>query len=185
MTVWTTVDSPLGGLLVARDDVGITHLYLPSGRHPRSAASGWTRDDAAFDDVRGQLGEYFAGARTTFDLPLHATGSQFQQRVWAALLQIPCGETRSYGALAASLSSPSASRAVGMANGQNPISIVVPCHRVIGADGSLTGYGGGLPAKKWLLAHEAEHVPVGLFAGSCEPALEGVGDSDSRRRAGR
>ncbi len=175
----------MGELLVARDDVGITHLYLPTGRHPRAAASGWTRDDAAFDDARSELGEYFAGTRTTFELPLHAAGSPFQQRVWAALVQIPCGKTTSYGALAASLGSPTASRAVGMANGQNPISVVVPCHRVIGANGSLTGYGGGLPAKQWLLAHEARYVPVGLFAESCEPALEGIGNSDSRRRAGR
>ena len=121
------------------------------------------RDDTAFDDVRGQLAEYFAGDRTAFDLPLHPTGTAFQQRVWAALREIPYGETRSYGVQASAIGAPvSASRAVGTANGQNPISIIVPCHRVIGANGALVGYGGGLPAKRWLLGHEAQHA--GLFA---------------------
>ena len=98
-----------------------------------------------------------------FELPLHAAGTAFQQRVWAALCDIPYGETASYGATATAIGAPTASRAVGLANGQNPISIIVPCHRVIGANGSLTGYGGGLEAKQWLLAHEAAHA--GLFAG--------------------
>lgn len=162
-TVFTTIDSPLGALLVARDHVGITALLLPTGRHERQPPPAhWVRDDTAFDDVRAQLDEYFAGTRTEFDLPLHMLGSPFQLRVWAALCAIPCGETRSYGALAEALGAPGAARAVGLANGQNPVSIIVPCHRVIGADGSLTGYGGGLPAKQWLLSHEAAHS--GLFA---------------------
>lgn len=162
MTRYTTIDSPLGTLLVARDDEGITALLLPTGRHKAEPAEGWTRDDDAFDDVRTQLGEYFAGTRTEFDLPLHMIGSAFQRRVWAALRAISCGETTSYGALAASIGAPGAARAVGLANGQNPVSIIVPCHRVIGANGSLTGYGGGLPAKQWLLSHEAQRA--GLFA---------------------
>jgi methylated-DNA-[protein]-cysteine S-methyltransferase len=162
MTRYTLIDSPLGALLVARDEVGITTLLLPTGRHRAEPAPQWTRDDDAFGDIRGQLAEYFAGKRTEFVLPLHMIGSAFQRRVWSALREIPCGETTSYGELAAVIGAPGAARAVGLANGQNPISIIVPCHRVIGANGSLTGYGGGLPAKQWLLAHEAQRV--GLFA---------------------
>lgn len=153
-TSYTTIESPIGSLLVARDEVGITALLLPSGRRPAGPAPGWERDDAAFDDVRGQLAEYFAGTRTSFELPLHMLGSTFQRRVWTELLRIPCGETTSYGAIAEAVGAPGAARAVGLANGQNPIAVIVPCHRVIGANGSLTGYGGGLPMKRWLLAHE-------------------------------
>ncbi|MGI8760327.1 MAG: methylated-DNA--[protein]-cysteine S-methyltransferase [Jatrophihabitantaceae bacterium] len=156
------VDSPLGELLVTRDESGIAGLYLPTGRNPVTARPEWTRDDAAFDDVRAQLDEYFAGTRREFDLPLHPTGTGFQKRVWDALLEIPYGQTASYGTTAAAIGAPTAARAVGLANGQNPISIVVPCHRVVGANGSLTGYGGGLDAKRWLLSHEAAHA--GLFA---------------------
>jgi methylated-DNA-[protein]-cysteine S-methyltransferase len=155
--LYSYVDSPLGALLAARDEIGITALYLPSGRHPVAVAPNWTRDDDAFDDARAQLDEYFAGERTTFDLPLHLVGSPFQLRVWAALREIPYGETTSYGKTAAAIGAPTASRAVGLANGQNPIPIIVPCHRVVGADGSLTGYGGGLEAKRWLLSHELAH----------------------------
>ncbi|MFN2518564.1 MAG: methylated-DNA--[protein]-cysteine S-methyltransferase [Jatrophihabitantaceae bacterium] len=159
---YTYLDSPLGALLVLRDDVGLTGLYLPTGRHPVTVAPGWRRDDAAFDDARSQLEAYFCGRRRGFDLALHPSGTQFQQRVWAALLDIPYGQTASYGKTAAAIGAPSASRAVGLANGRNPISIIVPCHRVIGANGSLTGYGGGLEAKRWLLAHEAGRAS--LFA---------------------
>ncbi len=163
MIRYTAIESPLGMLLVARDHAGLTHLYLPTGKHTGGAPASWRRDDAAFDDVRAQLAEYFGGERTEFELPLHASGSAFQQRVWAALRAIPFGETASYGAIAAAIGAPgSACRAVGAANGQNPISIIVPCHRVIGANGSLVGYGGGLDAKRWLLGHEAQHA--GLFA---------------------
>jgi methylated-DNA-[protein]-cysteine S-methyltransferase len=151
---YTYIGSPLGDLLATRDDEGISGLYLPSGRHPVTPDPDWERDDAAFEDLRTQLGEYFAGTRQEFDVPLHARGTAFQQRVWQALRDIPYGETASYGETAAAIGAPTASRAVGLANGQNPISIVVPCHRVIGANGSLTGYGGGLEAKQWLLAHE-------------------------------
>jgi methylated-DNA-[protein]-cysteine S-methyltransferase len=157
MHSYTYVDSPLGDLLAVRDEQGLTGLYLPTGRRPMTPRAEWRRDDAAFDDVRTQLAEYFAGTRQEFDLVLNATGSAFQKRVWAALLEIPYGETTSYGRTAASIGMPDAARAVGLANGQNPISIIVPCHRVIGANGSLTGYGGGLDAKRWLLGHEAAH----------------------------
>ncbi|MGH8861207.1 MAG: methylated-DNA--[protein]-cysteine S-methyltransferase [Jatrophihabitantaceae bacterium] len=159
---YTFIDSPLGELVATRDEVGITGLFLPTGRHTGLEHRDGTRDDAAFDDLRRQLAEYFAGTRREFDLPLHASGTAFQQRVWTALLDIPYGETATYGATATAVGTPTGSRAVGLANGQNPISIVVPCHRVIGADGSLTGYGGGIEAKRWLLAHEA--AQPGLFA---------------------
>jgi methylated-DNA-[protein]-cysteine S-methyltransferase len=163
VTVWTSIGSPLGELLVARDGEGITDLYLPSGRHRRDPKPDWTREDTAFDDLRRQLGEYFAGTRTDFDLPLAPRGSVFQLRVWAGLLTIGHGQTLSYGRLADRLGlAANSSRAVGLANGQNPISIIIPCHRVIGADGSLTGYGGGLPAKRWLLDHESRQAD--LFA---------------------
>ncbi len=162
MTTYTTIDSPLGELLAARDAEGISALYLPHGKKPARPHADWVREDTAFDDLRSQLGEYFAGERTNFELPLHLIGSAFQRRVWTGLLGIPCGKTTSYGALATAIGAPGAARAVGLANGQNPISIVVPCHRVIGADGSLTGYGGGLPAKQWLLTHEAQQPQ--LFA---------------------
>lgn len=153
------LDSPLGALLVVRDEVGLTGLYLPSAQHPVAVSPGWVRDDGAFDDVRTQLAEYFAGSRRDFDLPLHPSGTAFQQRVWSALLDIPYGETTTYGKTAAAIGAPGASRAVGLANGRNPLPIIVGCHRVIGADGSLTGYGGGLDAKRWLLAHEAAAGP--------------------------
>jgi methylated-DNA-[protein]-cysteine S-methyltransferase len=160
--IYTLITSPLGELLATRDDGGITGLYLPSGKNAVTPGDDWTRDDQAFDDLRMQLTQYFAGNRRDFDLPLHASGSAFQKRVWGALCEIPYGETATYGGTAEAIGAPTASRAVGLANGQNPISIVVPCHRVIGANGSLTGYGGGLEAKQWLLSHEAVHA--GLFA---------------------
>jgi methylated-DNA-[protein]-cysteine S-methyltransferase len=159
---YTLIASPLGDLLAQRDDLGITGLYLPTGKNAATPSTDWARDDDAFDDLRAQLAQYFAGALREFSLPLNARGSAFQKRVWAALAEIPYGETASYGQTAQAIGTPTASRAVGLANGQNPISIVVPCHRVIGANGSLTGYGGGLEAKRWLLSHEAAHA--GLFA---------------------
>ncbi|MGH8959674.1 MAG: methylated-DNA--[protein]-cysteine S-methyltransferase [Jatrophihabitantaceae bacterium] len=159
---YTYAGSPLGDLLFLGDDGGLTGLYLNTTRYPVRVGCDWVRDDLAFADVHRQMDEYFTGERREFDLPLNARGSAFQKRVWGALLEIPYGETTSYGRIAAQLGSPDAARAVGLANGQNPISIIVPCHRVIGADGSLTGYGGGLPAKQFLLSLEASHS--GLFA---------------------
>jgi methylated-DNA-[protein]-cysteine S-methyltransferase len=160
---YTLIPSPLGDLVAHRDDGGITGLFLPTGGNVITPRPEWVRDDAAFTDLRTQLDEYFAGDRRVFDLQLHPRGTGFQLRVWKALLDIPYGETASYGETAAAIGAPiTASRAVGLANGQNPISVVVPCHRVIGANGSLVGYGGGLDAKRWLLSHEAAHA--GLFA---------------------
>jgi len=159
---YSMIDSPLGDLLVAGDEAGLTALYLPTGRHEVHRPTGWERDDTAFAAAREQLAEYFDGERREFDLPLDPSGSPFQRRVWLALREFPYGQTVSYGEIARGLGAPGAARVVGLANGQNPISIIVPCHRVIGADGSLTGYGGGLPAKRWLLAHEATHSSAQL-----------------------
>jgi methylated-DNA-[protein]-cysteine S-methyltransferase len=159
---YTYTGSPVGELLLAGDDDGLAELYLSTSRHFDRVQPDWVRADDAFDDVREQLAGYFTGTRTEFDLPLNPRGSAFQRRVWAALLEIPYGETTSYGAIATDLGMPKGARAVGLANGQNPMSIIVPCHRVIGAKGSLTGYGGGLPAKRFLLSLET--ASVGLFA---------------------
>ena len=122
-----------------------------SGRKSVEVPAGSIEDDAVLRGVRDQLGEYFAGRRRLFDIPLALEGTPFQQRVWNALCEIPYGETISYGELARRIGHPSAVRAVGLANGSNPIAIIVPCHRVIGANGTLTGYGGGLPTKARLL----------------------------------
>ncbi len=140
--------SPIGPLYVAADDAGLTKLYTDGHRFHASAGP----DDGHFEDVARQLDEYFAGERTEFDLPLSEHGTPFELDVWSALRRIPYGETRSYGELAREVGS--VARAVGRANGRNQISIIVPCHRVIGADGSLTGYAGGLDAKRALLEHE-------------------------------
>jgi methylated-DNA-[protein]-cysteine S-methyltransferase len=146
---YSTLTTPIGELMLTADDDGaLTGVNLPN-RHPDPA--GWERDDELLADARRQLSEYFAGERTTFDLPLRPAGAPFQLRVWEALLRIPYGETASYGELARELGHPTAARAVGAANGRNPIAIVVPCHRVIGANGSLTGYAGGLACKRALL----------------------------------
>lgn len=147
----TTIPSPIGALTLTVDDDGaLVALDLPGRAAPAPPA-----DDPRFDQARIQIGEYFAGARTAFDLPLRARGSEFERRVWAELLRIPCGETRTYAELARRLGHPKAARAVGRANARNPIAIVVPCHRVIGSDGSLTGYAGGLECKRELLELEA------------------------------
>lgn len=129
-------------------------VFFAEHRHDPQIPKDAVWSSGPFSDVRLQLDEYFAGTREQFDLPLRPRGTDFQQRVWTGLLQIPFGATSTYGGLAARLGDRQASRAVGLANGKNPISIIVPCHRVIGADGSLTGYGGGLDRKLWLLRHE-------------------------------
>lgn len=155
------LDTPVGRLLLARDEAGVRRIHFANGADPRSPVAGanrqvgpWDHDDAAFGDVVSQLTEYFEGRRRQFDLPLAPEGTPFQQRVWGALLDIPYGETISYGELASRIGRRSASRAVGLANGSNPLPIVIPCHRVIGANGKLTGYGGGLAIKERLLALE-------------------------------
>ena len=152
--LYTTMDSPIGELLLLGDGEALHGLYMQEGRKPIGISPSWELSPAAFADVREQLTEYFAGGRTSFDVPLVMAGAPFQRRVWHALQDIPYGETISYGELARRVGNAKASRAVGLANGRNPLAIVVPCHRVIGADGSLTGYGGGLDRKVWLLEHE-------------------------------
>ncbi len=153
-TLYTTVDSPIGELLLLGDGAALTGLHMQLGRRPITVDEHWTHAPEAFVPVRDQLAEYFAGTRTAFDVPLAPTGTPFQLRVWRALRDIPYGATVSYGELARRIGQPSASRAVGLANGRNPISVIVPCHRVIGADGSMTGYGGGIERKEILLALE-------------------------------
>ena len=151
MLTMLMIDSPIGPLRLVADGDELVALHLPPHDEPCDAAE---RKTPVLAQTARQLAEYFAGKRRTFDLPLAPRGSGFQERVWRALLRIKFGETRSYGEIARAIGRPSASRAVGAANGRNPIAIIVPCHRVIGANGQLTGYGGGLPIKEWLLAHE-------------------------------
>jgi methylated-DNA-[protein]-cysteine S-methyltransferase len=153
--LYTTFDSPIGELLALSDGGALHGLYMQGGKTAIAVRPDWREADEPFSEVRAQLAAYFAGARETFDLPLELKGSPFQRCVWRALREIPYGETISYGELARRIGIPSASRAVGVANGHNPIAVIVPCHRVIGADGSLTGYGGGLERKRVLLELEA------------------------------
>jgi len=152
----TVVDSPLGPITLLATNSRLTGLYLSERRHPPAPEVFGTEqsqapDAAPFAAAAAQLGEYFAGRLTSFDLPVTMMGTAFQRLVWSALPDIPYGSTVSYRELAALIGRPSAARAVGLANGRNPVSIIVPCHRVIGSDGSLTGYGGGLERKRYLL----------------------------------
>jgi methylated-DNA-[protein]-cysteine S-methyltransferase len=152
---FTITDSPIGELLLAGDGVALRRVDMREGRRPVAISSSWERNDAVFADVRRQLDEYFDGRRRVFDLPLSLAGNPFERRVWEALREIPYGQTISYGALAAAVGNPGGARAVGVANARNPVAVIVPCHRVIGADGNLTGYGGGLERKRFLLDLEA------------------------------
>jgi methylated-DNA-[protein]-cysteine S-methyltransferase len=152
---WSIFASPIGDLLLMGDGAALTGMDFD--RIPDPA---WQRDDGAFDEAKDQLRAYFGGELTEFSLELAPRGTPFQQRVWSALRAIPYGTTTSYGKLAAALGDARATRAVGSANGRNPISIIIPCHRVIGADGSLTGYGGGMERKQWLLALEGRALPL-------------------------
>ena len=153
--LYTTVDSPIGTLLLLGDGQALRGLHMQGGRTAIRVRPEWERAAAPFARVEAQLTEYFEGRRTTFDVPLELAGSPFQRRVWQALQEIPYGETTSYGELARRVGAPSAARAVGVANRQNPVAVIVPCHRVIGADGSLTGFGGGLERKRLLLELES------------------------------
>lgn len=146
----TVVPSPIGPLTVVQEDGALVRLAMSPPRRFVDAEIGG-RSDEAFDDVVRQLGEYFAGEGTAFDLPLRPVGSDFELAVWEQLTRIPYGETRSYGHVAAAVGESGGAQAVGAANGRNPLAIVVPCHRVIGADGSLVGFGGGLTRKRFLL----------------------------------
>jgi len=155
--LYTTVDSPIGELLLVGDGHALQGLYMQAGR-PKKIRPDWERSDEPFAAVAKQLAEYFAGERREFDVPLLLDGPPFQRQAWHALREIPYGETVSYGEQARRIGQPDAARAVGAANGQNPIAVIVPCHRVIGADGSLTGFGGGLHRKRLLLDLEADAV---------------------------
>jgi methylated-DNA-[protein]-cysteine S-methyltransferase len=158
MTLFHTIDSPLGELLLTGDGNALTGVHM----HPFEIDPGWRHDPRAFAEAERQLRAYFDGRLTQFDLPLAPRGTQFQLRVWEALRAIPYGETASYRELAEAIGRPGASRAVGAANGRNPIAVIVPCHRVIGADGTLTGYAGGLDRKRILLELESDQARLGL-----------------------
>ena len=161
-TLYTHLMSPIGPLLIAGDGRALSAIGFPSGKGRVAPRDGWRRDDDLFVEARAQLSAYFAGELRDFDLTLNPTGTPFQLAVWQALRAIPYGATLSYGAIAARVGRPSASRAVGAANDANPIPIVVPCHRVIGSSGALTGFGGSIDTKRWLLAHEAGGRPGDL-----------------------
>lgn len=158
------MESPVGKLLLAADERGLSFLLFAEGRTPPHIEPGWKHDSSLLQEPMRQLRAFFAGELHRFDLPLAPEGTDFQRRVWDALVQIPFGETTSYGELARRLGNPTASRAVGLANGSNPIAIIIPCHRVIGSNGKLTGYGGGLHNKRWLL--DFEHNQLQLAFGS-------------------
>ncbi len=162
MTFYTFAPSPFGDLLLISDGESLMGLFLPKHTHgPGEVSSEWQRADdlPVFDIARTQLRAYFEGSLAEFHVPLRMDGTPFQRTVWNELTRIPAGATISYGELARRVGNPKASRAVGLANGRNPVSIIVPCHRVIGSDGSLTGYGGGIDRKRALLKHEAVYWP--------------------------
>lgn len=161
--------SPLGPLTLVADADGLREICFESEQRP-NAEDGWQRDAGRLANARTQLAEYFAGRRTRFDLPLHPRGTPFQREVWDELVRIPFGITISYGELAQRIGKPKAVRAVGAANGRNPIPIIIPCHRVIGADHSLTGYGGGLWIKRALLGLEGRSMHGDLFVEALETA---------------
>ncbi|HXJ45950.1 MAG TPA: methylated-DNA--[protein]-cysteine S-methyltransferase [Candidatus Dormibacteraeota bacterium] len=151
---YTTMESPVGTLRLVAEELGLRTVWFVRGRKEEKPDAEWKEDAAFFVEVIRQLNAYFAGELKEFEIPLLMLGTEFQKRVWKALLTIPYGETMSYGELAKKIGEPKAVRAVGAANGQNPLPIIVPCHRVIGSDGSLTGFGGGLENKKKLLELE-------------------------------
>ena len=153
---YCTINSPVGKLLLAGDGDALKLVSFQDGTHPTSINSDWDHDETPFRDAIEQLNAYFAGELKTFTLKLKPEGTEFQQKVWQQLRSIPYGQTTSYGQIARALGNPQASRAVGAANGKNPISIVVPCHRVVGSSGSLVGFGGGLSIKETLLSLECD-----------------------------
>lgn len=160
----TTIDSPVGPLRLAASDAGLHAILFHANRHPPKNGHDWRQGGhPLLREAQRQLDEYFAGTRRSFDLPLAPDGTAFQLGVWRALAEIPYGGTISYAQLAARVGKPAAMRAVGAANGRNPLPIVLPCHRVIGSDGSLTGFGGGLPTKAFLLQLEGALPRKDLF----------------------
>jgi len=158
LTSYTIMKSPIGPLMLAGDERGLRLVHFMTGRRPKSPQRDWTEDKTPFKEVVRQLEAYFDGKLKDFELPLILDGTSFQLLVWNNLRKIPYGETISYGQLAKRIGSPDAARAVGLANGSNPIPIIIPCHRVIGSNGDLTGFGGGLPLKKKLLALESRQL---------------------------
>jgi methylated-DNA-[protein]-cysteine S-methyltransferase len=154
MTWFDEFATPIGRLVVAADEEGIRHVLFENGKYGAAGRETWKRDGKAVCEAREQILAYFAGERRRFDLPLRPVGTPFQLKVWTTLGEIPFGATWSYADLARRIGEPKAMRAVGAANGRNPLPIVLPCHRVIGANGRLTGFGGGLPMKQFLLVHE-------------------------------
>jgi methylated-DNA-[protein]-cysteine S-methyltransferase len=170
-TYVTQIDSPVGRLMLAAADEGLRAIEFHASRHPIARGRDWVDGThPLLDAARRQLGEYFEGRRTAFDLPLAPEGTPFQLEVWHRLAGIPYGQTISYAELARRVGRPAASRAVGAANGRNPLPILLPCHRVIGADGSLTGFGGGLPVKRFLLELEGALSRQDLFATAASDA---------------
>ena len=160
MTTYTEIESPIGPLLLVADDAGLRRIEFKSGKRAHPPDPAWQEDPRPLKDTIRQLRAYFAGKLETFELRLAPEGTPFQQTVWRRLCGIPYGETISYGELARRVGNPKASRAVGLANGSNPIPIIIPCHRVIGSNGKLTGYGGGLPIKEKLLALERRQLTL-------------------------
>jgi len=156
-------DTPIGELLLAGDDDALAMVGFPEGSMRRDPEPDWIYNEKPFAEAMRQLGEYFSGRRREFDLPLKLDGTEFQVKVLKELEKIPYGETTSYGAIAKRIGHPKAMRAVGAANGRNPIPIIVPCHRVVGKSGDLTGFGGGLSPKEALLRLEAEHASGSLL----------------------
>lgn len=160
-TYYSYTDTPLGKLLLVGEDDALVGLYVADHPHAPERDEDWVPDrEGRLDKALAQLDEYFTGQRREFDLATRPAGTSFQQAVWSALTDIPYGETASYGEIAEWIGRPQASRAVGAANGQNPVSIIIPCHRVIGSDGRPTGYGWGIPRKMWLLEHEQGRTPL-------------------------
>ena len=160
MVFYTTIESPVGALLLAGESNALRRVSFENGKRTTPAQPDWKLDKEPFSEVIRQLQAYFRGELKEFDLPLAMEGTEFQLRVWNALRAIPYGETISYARLAERIGNPKAVRAVGLANGSNPIPIIVPCHRVIGSDGSLTGFGGGLSTKKMLLELENKQLSL-------------------------
>lgn len=163
MNYYTIMESPIDPLLLTSDGIYLTGLYMDVQNYLPHMKENWVHDPAHFTAAISQLTAYFANELYQFDLPLKATGTTFQEKVWQLLTTIPFGETVSYKTIAERIQAPKSVRAVGLANGKNPISIIIPCHRVIGANGQLVGYGGGLPRKQWLLAHEAKQGRLAGF----------------------
>ena len=159
-TSYCEIASPIGPLLLVADESGLLQINFCNGRHPATPDASWVEDSKPMKETVRQLNEYFAGKLQEFELPLSPRGTNFQLGVWKSLCEIPYGETISYGELARRIGKPSAPRAVGLANGSNPIPIIIPCHRVIGSTGKLTGYGGGLPIKEKLLALERRQLQL-------------------------